>query len=400
LKIVIINVKYSPNLGDGAIAECLEMQLARALPGARVESVDIGGRDDFGSGGSIAGQRLALMQRVNSLPGFLQRPIRSNLVPIAVRMKYTKTWQERLRAADALIIGGGQLLMDVDNYFPHRIATAVRLAPRNVPIFIHAVGVSAQWSERGLALFRRALRHGDFRGAAVRDQQSQQSWLKNFGGAEPQLTRDPALLAQARYGDHAKRPADGVRATIALGVSDPADLHQHAEQAGEVVSGGFAFYLALIARLRELGFAVDLFTNGADHHYLEQLAARLDTLPDAARQRLRVLPRATRPAELAAQIAGADALIAHRLHANILAYAYGVPHVGLAWDTKLRSFFDSVGRGDCLVTAERADVDTVAAKLERTLAEGVDAAVRARVIAEAAAGIDRLAQSLAQLKAS
>jgi hypothetical protein len=47
-RIVIFNVKYSSNLGDGLIALCLESAIRTALPGAAVDSQDLAGRTKFG----------------------------------------------------------------------------------------------------------------------------------------------------------------------------------------------------------------------------------------------------------------------------------------------------------------------------------------------------------------
>lgn len=394
MKIAVLNVKYSPNLGDGVIAECLEMQLGKRLPGAEILSLDIGGRDDFGSGGSIIGTKFSLMDKVARLPWFMQQPIRSLLVPLAVRKKYAARWREPMQQADAIIIGGGQLLMDVELYFPYRIATAVLQSRRHTPLFVYGVGVSRSWSRRGLSLLNQTFAHARLTYAAVRDRQSQRYWSLNFAEDTPVLTRDPALLARQRYGEIPKAAAASGRKTIALGVSNPSDLRQHAEEPNAMAGASEVFYLELIERLARHGFDITLFTNGNDHGYLERVVARLDGLPAQVRPHVTVLPRALRPDELIAQVARADALIAHRLHANIIAYAYGIPHIGLAWDKKLQGFFESIGRQDYLVRSADSDANIVVEKLQKTLAEGIDTNTHARVIAETEAGINRLAEIL------
>ena len=42
MKIALLNVKFSPNLGDGLLCECLERELAVALPGADGVSAPVG----------------------------------------------------------------------------------------------------------------------------------------------------------------------------------------------------------------------------------------------------------------------------------------------------------------------------------------------------------------------
>ena len=45
-----LNVKYSPNLGDGLLAECLEAELRSARPGVETRSIDLAGRTAYGEG--------------------------------------------------------------------------------------------------------------------------------------------------------------------------------------------------------------------------------------------------------------------------------------------------------------------------------------------------------------
>src|SRR5262249_55528605 len=52
------------------------------------------------------------------------------------------------------------------------------------------------------------------------------------------------------------------------------------------------------------------------------------------------------PDELIDLIAGCALMVGHRMHANIIAFALGIPSVGFAWDDKVVSFFQSAGRGE------------------------------------------------------
>ncbi len=52
MKIVVFNVKYSENLGDGLLAQCIEAGLIRGAGHIEVETIDLAGREGFGMGGS------------------------------------------------------------------------------------------------------------------------------------------------------------------------------------------------------------------------------------------------------------------------------------------------------------------------------------------------------------
>ncbi len=394
MKITILNVKYSPNLGDGAIAECLEFELSKNIPDAKISSLDIGGFDDYGDGGSILGHKVKMTQRLSFLPSGVQKWIRRALMPFAVKLKYAQKWHEELKDSDALVIGGGQLFMDVDNYFPMRITTAINESPKNIPIFVYAVGVSKIWTQRAINMFAHAFKHGKLVQSFVRDKKSQEHWLSHFGNPTPNLVRDPALLAADCYGSMKKEKSSSDRKIVALGVSDPSDLNMHVEKKSDVVCGSLSFYLEAIELLYSKGFDVMLFTNGADHVYLSEIEAAVKTLDSKIQNHVEVLPRSKRPIELVKQITRADALIAHRLHANILAYAYNIPHVGLVWDKKLVGFFKSIGREEYLVTEQTLGASDVVSLMEKTLLEGIDMSVHKKVLKETRDNIKELSGAI------
>ncbi|MNF57022.1 Polysaccharide pyruvyl transferase [compost metagenome] len=66
------------------------------------------------------------------------------------------------------------------------------------------------------------------------------------------------------------------------------------------------------------------------------------------------------PSDLVNTINRYDLIVAHRLHANIIAYSLGITSIGLRWDTKLHSFFKSINR-------EHLFIDTVLPTAEQTV---------------------------------
>ena len=109
------------------------------------------------------------------------------------------------------------------------------------------------------------------------------------------------------------------------------------------------------------------------------MAAQLSEAVASLEARL-AAPVLHRPSELAHLIASLDGLIAHRLHACIAAYSYGVPHVGLGWDHKLESFFGSVGRQAYMLADTEPKISDMVDLLERGLAEGISRAERLKTI--------------------
>lgn len=393
MKIAILNAKYSPNLGDGAIAECMEAYLRRSIRGSRVFSLNIGGPDSYGGSNSMMPSEVSKI--FVAIPDSLQRAFRYTLRPLLLRKAVFSKWKSMLRDCNALVIGGGHLFMDTQRYFPTRIALAVEAAPRGIPLFVYSVGVSKYFSSAGQGLFVKAFNHGSFISATVRDKQSLENWHGHFPDLPASITPDPALIACDAYGKQTRSGPPRTRPLIALGVSDPSDMRSHADDPRAVTASETAFFLRTIEMLVNDNLDVMLFTNGADQDYLDIIIRQLSTLKDSVRKHVTVQPRALKPAELIWQICQADALVAHRLHANILSFSYGIPSVGLMWDEKVASFFAKTQRESFLI--RKSDPQLVLAKVKEALAVGVDKRVQQLVINESRAGLAELAAQLNEM---
>lgn len=391
MKIVILNVKYSPNLGDGAIAECLEMQIASSVKDAQVSSIDIGGMEDYGVGGSIVSKRLSLTRVLDIFPEKFSSMVKTYLMPILVSYRYRKIWQEKLRGCDAIVIGGGHLFMDVDNYFPSRLMTAVKAAPAGVKIYVHAVGVSKRWTQRGRKFFERAFAHGRLSGVSVRDAQSLENWQTVFPSIPVEICRDPAILADELYTEHNKVVKANGKPLIGLGIADMENMKQHADQDIKIICGNFASYIEIMQKLRMANYDIVLFTNGGDDLYLTKLVNFIKLNHHDLYSVLTVAPKPCKPVELVNLIRSFDAVIAHRLHANILAYSFSVPSIGLGWDRKLESFMFAAGRADFLVKSN-TDADNILQMLEFIFSKQQD--FNGSIKQEAKAGADKLATLL------
>lgn len=399
MRILQCGVAYSPNVGDGLIAACMAHAVERLLPGAEFRSLDIAGREGFAEEDRRAGGpfgRATLLRLLSALPPSLRRfAVRRHLS--AKLSALEPGWRRALEEADAVILGGGQILADADLNFPLKIGRLARLAAEakggaGLPLAIHAAGVTGGWSGEGRTLFALL---ADTRLAAIglRDAGSVEHWRDqaDFGPA-PMLTRDTGLLTAAAF----PRPRGGDRRAgpVGLGIADPALLSYHAE--GGVAGAGIDFQVALAATLAAEGNDVLLFCNGAeeDANALDCVAAHPRLARLVASGRVRAAPRPLVPAALAGIVAGCGGMVAHRLHALIAAYSYGVPAVALGWDRKVASFHEQVGRGAYTLTDGAAAVEDIAATLRRAVADPVPDIERA---AAADAALQDMARTLAAL---
>jgi polysaccharide pyruvyl transferase WcaK-like protein len=385
MKVVTFNVKYSPNLGDGVIAECLEAELARRLTDIRIEAFDLSGRT---SRASAAGSsyRVVALKALQRMPAFLRDVVVEGLLRLHLRKKCRPVWRRALRGADLAIVGGGQLIQDGDLNFPVKLSIVASECRRNhVPIALFGLGVAESCSRRGAALISSLLHSDDLVFAGVRDDESARR-LCQRGVKGVVVTPDPGLMASRFWPVPTRRPRK--RPLVGVGITHPVILQHHGKGQSDyaTIKG---LYRSLIQRLLASGYDVTCFSNGAqeDQACLDEVVG---SMMDNADERLIRVPCCKTPRELAELVGSLDAVIAHRLHACILAYSYRVVHVGLSWDPKLAAFFASVGRSEYLVDFNDDAVRAMPEVLAAALAHPISASQHQRVLALSSVAIDRL----------
>lgn len=389
MKVVQFGLRFSPNVGDGIIAECLAHAIRKTVPGARVEMVDLSGRRAFGQ---VLVRNRALALRVL---GWLPAPVRRAMVKARIGRMLDRAepeWARVVKGANVVILGGGQILADADLNFPLKVARAVKVVKAaRVPLALHAVGVQGGWSAEGRALFATVL-GADLRQVGLRDEGSRQAWLAETGGRGPAplLTRDPGLLAAACYGPV---PPTG---RVGICVTDPAILRYHADaEVAGAGAAGIAFFRDLVQAVTAAGHKVTLFCNGAaeDRAALDAVIGDPAVAAMVLAGAVSLTPPPETPRDLALAIGGMAAVVAHRLHACIVAWSYGVPVVGLGWDRKVESFFASVGASAFFAGDGATTAAAVAQRLTAALAARPDPALRAQVLAETEGAVLAAVQS-------
>jgi polysaccharide pyruvyl transferase WcaK-like protein len=387
---VIFGLPYSPNVGDGVIADCLRAGLLEAVPDSAVQCIDISGRKSFGEV-TVKRRSLAL-----AILRVLPRPLAQRLVMFRLSRLldgFETGWRQAAAGVDLAIIGGGQIFSDADLNFCLKIERVARILNAiGCPVVVHAAGVAQNWSPRGRALFRRLLKC-NLCAVGLRDETSISNWRDQMGehGPQPALTRDPALIAAQVY-----EPGEVTQdSRVGLCVTDPAILSYHAEGGKSAISrsGTFAeIALALVAR----GHRVTLFCNGAaeDRAALSAAQTQPEIAAAIAGGQIDIAPPPDTPAELAGIIGQLRAVIAHRLHACILGYAFRRPIVGLGWDRKLESFFQSVGLEDYFLSAKSFTPEKAAQLIEAAEQSGIDPDRHAAVVAETRSAIRAILSAL------
>ncbi|MCV9967749.1 polysaccharide pyruvyl transferase family protein [Pararhizobium sp. BT-229] len=386
LRIRLFNVKYSPNLGDGLLSECLEKALMTLGASRDTWSIDLAARQVYGDG--LAG-RLQIMSALDMMPKWLRQQVVRVPLAIQARRKWRPHYSSHIQGAHAVVIGGGNLISDIDLNFPTKLTLAINEAERlSLPFMVYASGVTPDWSPRGTAMLEKAFSNQFLRGVFVRDHDSKRLWDEKLGdasGFEAIVVRDPGLLAAdfippSRM-HHTQFPVAGV------GIMSHIAIRYHADNAPEPLYLE-NWYLDLVRGLVRKGYHVAIFTNGSpeDVAYLAKLRPQLLAIGRDAVS----FPVQRTPSELCAIISSLDVLVAYRMHAVIAAYSYGVPAVGLAWDRKLQSFMASVNREEFLCDVAQAGAPVAVELACRAVTEGIPDNERKQVLLEAWQGVSQL----------
>jgi len=347
MKIVICAVPYSPNLGDGVIYENIKQLLLERVPGAQVGALDIAGRDDYVTAG------ISKKSLVSKVPKLLRPYAVCTYFSLQYFLRWRRKWISQLADADLVVVGGGQLLLDVHLNFPVKLfllSKAVKAAGKSGKVAVFGVGVSKSMSSAGTGLTKRAWENLAPIQASTRDIASAQNLKLILGQPlDVKVTPDPGIYSQQTFA--AFLPPRAAGNVLGICISSPLELNQAGVEKQDYSERIGKYFQELAIQAVTLGYRVHLFTNGSpeDEAFKDALAAGLD--PEIVN-----LPRPGTPSQLVANIGRCDCIIAHRLHANIVAYALDIPSIGLNWDSKVQSFFELTGRGRFFMPAPVPDV--------------------------------------------
>lgn len=400
MRILIVGVKYSANLGDGVIACCLEGALQEQFPSAQVASLDLSGKTGFGGHG--IGRRSSLLnQWLTYLPGRIRSLLASSMHLVASRLVLRSRWLQQVASADVIVVGGGQLFDDRDHYFPSRIGQVLGIArSRQIPVCLFAVGVTHAMAKPARYSFTRSLQRSRLEAVWTRDAASLSNFQHFFPVSEPHLCRDPGFLSHLYF--EAQSPNAGISTTaskrrIGLCVTNPATLRP-LDGLTEGCQLNARFYAELIAGLDQDGMDCVVFSSGleVDQAFVDEVKEACGADYPASCARAQFPERFSTPDQMVSLISSLDGVVAQRMHPTIVAYAYQVPHVGLGWHRKLESFFKSVGREAFFVPPDQHDPDTVRQTLHRALAVKISTEKHAETTAETRNGIQALAKVIRQ----
>jgi len=336
MKVVLFNVKFSPNVGDGVIAESLERFFS--VRGVEAKTFDIAGRSGIVENKRSFSLRELFIKVSSMLPRYLRRAIVVYNAKNVINKKHAE-WFQEIQSADLVIVGGGNLVSDADLNFPSKITGVIDICSGlKKPVAFVGVGVSSALSKKAVSMFSSVFKYENLLGVWVRDSLSKNNFEKKFHSCASVIP-DPAVSVRSFFSVNKEKVAFP---PVAVNVACPANLVYSGDLLKKVSRLDIlSNYQELVDRLLDNGAdSVFVFTNGAfeDEEFKSDLLLRLQD------DRVISCDRPKTPDDLVAIISGVRLVMSYRLHACIVAYSLGVKPIGFEWDSKIVAFFqDYVG---------------------------------------------------------
>lgn len=124
---------------------------------------------------------------------------------------------------------------------------------------------------------------------------------------------------------------------------------------------------SLIVELEKKGYDYELMTSGhfSDEAFLDYL------IREHGIKKEKCIFNVNLPETLVEKISSCEAVVSCRLHPSIIAFACGIPSVGIIWNSKVSGFYESIGYRDRAVSTEDIHEKVIVEKLEEAIKQGV-----------------------------
>ncbi|MGN0357058.1 MAG: polysaccharide pyruvyl transferase family protein [Blautia sp.] len=359
MRILVLGVYYSANLGDGVLCECTAARLKKHFPDAEIVIKDIMDRSEFKVLEAAAYSEL----KRRTQKGKLRRMATwigwdKILVHEKYRLNQCLPHIEDVceEEYDIAVVAGGQLFMD--RYFLFLDAYICRLSKKGIPVYLNACGTGPAYSKIIRRSFADTLTNPFVRLISCRDDAALVQRLYTNGNKKAEETFDSALWCADVYGIEKDKNAD----VTGLGM-----MYTNSIDSDKAAG----FWVRLIRQFEKEGRAWKIFVNGSqdDMTFVRYVLSQLPEFGGPLEQYC--MPAPKYPQELVSLIGGFKSIISFRLHSHIIAAALDVPSIALVWDQKLRFYFEKIGHGERCLTIKQNPKE-ILFRLERAEKEGYD----------------------------
>lgn len=278
---------------------------------------------------------------------------------------------EMVKAADLIIFDGGGIIKYKYEHFYQSVFEILQYAKEyQIPVFFNSVGVEGYdgTDDRCLQL-KQALNYDCVKGITVRDDyETLQNDYLDAGRAAAVDTAaviDSAVYTQEAYQIQKSDPSH----TIGIGIVR-SRIFEDNELPQVTKECQLQLWAGIVHELEEHGYAWKLFVNGlhSDYEFAKEV---LEFMGRQQEQETLLVNRPAESRELVQTIAGFEGIIACRMHANIIAYALGIPSIGIVWNRKLLFWGERIGYPQRFFTHDQFEPKQIVQCLLQSLSEGV-----------------------------
>ena len=327
-KILLISFFKSANVGDQAICSILASRLSEI---AHVEEMDVSGKpmESHPVPQPEGENRIILHQRCRFYNLKYMVSLR-----MPGRMEYAKACIDR---CDMVVIAGGNMIMDLEKFSLYSflcgqyIKYAKRKGKKTAVLF---VGVGKIRNRIQKARWHRALQGCDM--ISVRDSRSRERMHR-----ELKVKKDISIWRDPVFALENKKEPQGHKAVAVNIYLDALKQPEEKEQLKQA-------YLHIIHELKKEYEIMLYSTEKLDNAGLYEV---YETIADKTNVKLCWIDTAD---DLLALYRAADAVVATRMHAFIIALTQNIPTMALAWDMKLHGMIEDLGLTQFKVRAEEA----------------------------------------------
>lgn len=350
-RIAVCGEIFSSNLGDGVIFDSIKYLLSKH----NIEAVplDLSGRSKWQPPSPLHNDNVS-----TGMKGLILQPLVRNSSKLRRSYSYIKwysvskrisesKWDNIISSCDAVIIGGGQLLTDIDFGFPPKIYEIYKIAKRlKKPLAIYGCGVDGPWSIPAQHMYKKTLEYAKY--ISVRDAYSREIILKNIGNKSPvEVHPDPGFIAFYAYNESIQKSEN----IIGFNIQPVSHFRAFVPSLKRLSEESYVnFWVRLIQGAYAEGYEPLIITNGDNNDFLQAKSVQSELFNLGIKSE--VLPRATSPSQLIQQLSPIPILVSTRMHAGIIAYSLGSKVFAISWDKKVKNVWSTIASSYNVVDAE------------------------------------------------
>lgn len=270
-----------------------------------------------------------------------------------------------LRHTDIVVYPGGGLNSVTFNQMLLRLFERIHTYDA-IEIFINAVGITRiKPKKANVKLLKQLFHMPQIKQITTRgDIGKLEKYIADSKPYPPALVFDPAIWVNEAYCIE-RNPKSEI---IGIGLIRPEIFEERKTDISENQVENM--YIGIIEELEKRNYQWQFFTNGlyGEYRFGVQLLKKM-----GRSKRKYIGSHIFSARKLVKKIAGYQAVIAARMHANIIATSLGIPSVGLVWNDKMNMFAEMIGCEERYIPPERLmEAEYITNQMEAAMREGYD----------------------------